>query len=139
MDIAINDPALSDAHKRLENWGRWAGERRASQTASLVRSAERHGRVKSGRGGPIGMPVDGGDASLVDRALAPVSGFPWHYARLLRAAYAWDAPREVVARVSDTPIRDLDRELLAAIAAAGERIDRLERAERARLTSARRA
>lgn len=89
----------ADILDRLENWGRWARSRPArSRTRSLEgRYRPERGDLDDERRTPA-PDVDAIDASLVDRAIAPASGFPARWSRLLKSHFVWRADRQATAR-----------------------------------------
>jgi len=98
--ILYDIPAdLVGTDDRLTNWGTWARE--GNGGAGRARSIESRYRRPAGEEDPRRTPrpvVDGIDAQLVDRALAPAAGMPWRESRVLRAHYAYQADPRATCR-----------------------------------------
>jgi len=90
---------LMETADRLENWGRWARSRPApARTRSLEgRYRPERGDLDDERRSPA-PDVDALDASRVDRAIAPASGFPIRWSLLLKAHFVIRADRQATAR-----------------------------------------
>lgn len=112
---------LAATHERLENWGRWARDRRR---AGRARSAEgRYLRERlpaeddDGRR-TAALPIDPADASRVDAALAPARGFDRRASALLKAHYVHRAGPHIIARRARVQVSRVPAEFERALTAA---------------------
>lgn len=119
---------LLDTVDRLENWGRWARER-DGRYGPAIGSAERHYRPRAGDTlsdlPPPRIPVDGFDAQVVGKCLAPAGGFPHRWYVMLKWVYYYRAGRPAVVRKmaihKDNYQQELTRALYAAKNALAQR------------------
>lgn len=129
IDLLKIPAELAGTHDRLVNWGRWARPSRGggATTCASAERAYRPDRLTEGEEAErrrASMPVDAADASLVDRAIAPASGFPARLSLLLKLAYVYPAGRFEAARRAAVPYRELDQHLMSALYAARNRLAR---------------
>ena len=113
------DPTQADLQgviARLENWGRWARDHAARARA---RSAEGRYRPERGDIEPRRTPepdIDARDASVIDRAMAPIRGFPIRWSRLLKAHYEFRALPAATCRRLYMPRSEYEMQLRMASA-----------------------
>lgn len=115
-------PELIHIDDRLDNWGRWARERPKLQTARSAEGRYHPPAVDDFRRIPS-IPIDILDASLVDRCLAPATGFPSRYTKLLVLYYVRALADRSIRQKLRIHIRDYPYIIRNALFAAQNVID----------------
>lgn len=113
---------LAATHERLENWGRWARDRRRAGRAGSAEGRYLRERLPAeddddGRRTAT-LPIDPADATRVDAALAPAGGFDPRASALLKAHYVFRAVPHVIARRARVQVSRVPAEFERALTAA---------------------